>query len=411
MKKALTLVILFVCGAGFALGLLQLFTLRFETSDAYPEYSSLRADPSGTMAIYETLQKVPGVKVSRDFSDADKLPADPNTTYLHINAPAYELSALTLDEVREVEDFVRGGGRIVITLHSQKGRAASRRMTRDEDGTDETSPSRGQMRRPSRSSRMTGTERVSPTVSLEERWGVKLDTSANEEIGTIMRASLATGDTNRALPETLEWRSNTVFTNVAKAWVTVFESDSRPVVIERAMGNGSVLLATDSWFLSNEAVLKHRNPALLAWVVGSHRNIVFDEAHLGMVEQTGVATLMRRYHLAGLLAVSLLLAGLFIWKNSFSLVPPLVETQTMSAIAGKESAAGFINLLRRNIPASKVLEMSLAEWKKSHLKGTEAQKLRIARAEGVLQRGTTAHENTRDPAAAYREIAAILKGT
>lgn len=44
----------------FAFGLVQLFRWRFEAGDVYPPYSSLRTDPMGTQALFESFQAIPG---------------------------------------------------------------------------------------------------------------------------------------------------------------------------------------------------------------------------------------------------------------------------------------------------------------------------------------------------------------
>src|SRR5712691_320269 len=51
--------------AVFLIGIVELFLLRFEAGDVYPPYSSLRADPIGTKALYESLEKIPGATVAR----------------------------------------------------------------------------------------------------------------------------------------------------------------------------------------------------------------------------------------------------------------------------------------------------------------------------------------------------------
>ena len=67
MKKYFPLFLLLVCAAAFTFGLVRLFQLRFEVGDVYPAYSTLRSDPLGTMAFYESLGKVPGFSSRRDF--------------------------------------------------------------------------------------------------------------------------------------------------------------------------------------------------------------------------------------------------------------------------------------------------------------------------------------------------------
>src|SRR5262249_17870807 len=141
------------------------------------------------------------------------------------------------------------------------------------------------------------------------------------------------------------------------------------VVIERAWGPGTLVMATDSYFVSNEAMRKERHPELLAWLVGQNKEVVFDEAHLGIVETPGVGTLIRKYRLQWPLLGLILLAALFIWKNSVSLAPPYSAEQRQEYVAGKEIAAGFVNLLRRNIPSRDVLKVCFVEWKKSFPSG------------------------------------------
>jgi len=82
------------------------------------------------------------------------------------------------------------------------------------------------------------------------------------------------------------------------------------------------VLAADSYFTSNEALLHERHPKLLAWLVGAGTRAVFDETHLGVAENPGMAALARKYRLHGVAAVLLLLAVLHVWGSAASLLPP-----------------------------------------------------------------------------------------
>ena len=42
----------------FGAGVIRLFQLRFEAGDVYPPYSSYRADPLGTRALYQSLENL-----------------------------------------------------------------------------------------------------------------------------------------------------------------------------------------------------------------------------------------------------------------------------------------------------------------------------------------------------------------
>jgi hypothetical protein len=136
-------------------------------------------------------------------------------------------------------------------------------------------------------------------------------------------------------------------------------------MIERAQGSGSIVIATDSYFASNEAMRGERAPELLAWLAGTNRAVIFNETHLGVQEQPGVSTLVRRYKLHGGVVALIALALLFIWKNSASFVPRPADSQIAAPVAGLESSTGFQNLLRRSIAPKDLLQVSLDEWHKA----------------------------------------------
>ena len=124
-----------------------------------------------------------------------------------------------------------------------------------------------------------------------------------------------------------------------------------------------------------------------------------------------MASLIRKYRLHGLAAGLLVLAGLFVWQNSSRFVPPPPEERAPGYVAGKEAAAGFVNLLRRNVPARDVLKTCFAEWKKSFTHGTRPPNARIIQAEAVLAADSALPQRQRDPVRTYQEICRILKTT
>ena len=108
MKRPFILLLLFLCLAAFAAGLFQIFQLRFEAGDVYPEYSSLRSDPLGAMALCESLEKMPGVSVRRDYSAQNQLPHGHDTTYLHLAARTYTAIENMSWVVRDVVEVLQG---------------------------------------------------------------------------------------------------------------------------------------------------------------------------------------------------------------------------------------------------------------------------------------------------------------
>jgi hypothetical protein len=474
MKKYFPLVLLLGCIAAFAAGVFQLFKLRFESGDVYPPYSSLRADPLGSMALYESLEKLPGYSVRRDYSTNNRLPDGPGTAYLHLASDRFEWTELPDDIFKEIEMFLSRGGRLVITLlpdssgytpfqrvrnrqyqsDPDKDEKPKDEKSKDEKNKGEKAPvekktdqkkdqSKDEIEDPdSKDKKVTdkkiaedkgkaekskdekSVQRTNPTgkkakrkrpgqaedVSIKERWGldfgmVPLEQGTNDAYEPVR----VKNKTDLPLPGTLDWHSGVVFTNLDKAWHVIYARGSNAVVIERKFGHGSVAFATDSYFISNEALEKDRHADLLAWVIGPVKNVVFDEAHLGVAETSGVAVLMRKYRLHGLALGLILLAGLFIWKNAVSLVPPHEDESKRDFVTGKNAAAGFVNLLRRNIPLRDLLAACFDEWKKSAAQSGKYSEARRRQAEAAFVTETLLPLRDRRPLETYREICGILQ--
>jgi hypothetical protein len=63
----------FLIVAAFLWGVLHLFGLKFTEGDVYPEYSSLRSDPSGAKLLYDSLARMPHLTTSRNYLPLDNL--------------------------------------------------------------------------------------------------------------------------------------------------------------------------------------------------------------------------------------------------------------------------------------------------------------------------------------------------
>jgi hypothetical protein len=110
-----------------------------------------------------------------------------------------------------------------------------------------------------------------------------------------------------------------------------------------------------------------------------------------------------------LLAGLLLLAGLFLWKSSVSFLPPSEaegRRDEPELIAGKESTAGFVNLLRRNISSGELLSACITEWKRSCAHQVPLAKLE--RIQAVLDAQNSIPPKERRPIETYRAISQIL---
>lgn len=411
MKKYLPIVILLGVVAAFAFGVIELFELRFQSGDVYPPYSSLRADPLGAMAFYESLEKIPGINVSRDFSADNRLPEEPQTVYLHLAGNVFEWNWLDKDLFQEIKDYLARGNRLVITYFPETEEPLFHFQEMEETNSVESAKTNkmGQPKDKTNPPKKTTAKKKGPDddseddwISLEDEWDYHPDFRELPAGGDSYAPVVVINKTGLPLPKFLDWHSGIVFTNCDSAWKTIYARGTNAVVIERKFGKGSVVIATDSYFVSNEAMSKDRHADLLAWLVGANKNIVFDEAHLGIIETSGVATLMRKYRLHGLAAGLLLLAGLFIWKNSTSLVPSYSVEQKENFVAGKDAQAGFVNLLRRSISPRDLLAICFEEWKKSGAQKGKISSARIQQAEAIF------NSEKSSPIVAYKKISETL---
>jgi hypothetical protein len=392
-RRVILSVALLALAAVFVWGLAQLFNLRFAAGDIYPEYSSLRADPLGTKAFHDSLAAMDAPAVTRNFRPPQFLPDGRGTTLFVFGLPWDELSSEP-SEYKKLDAFVRDGGRLVVTLYPQFPRPRNFGL-------------RGMGTNVSVFKQRAAKAFDTNLVWLDEKWGFVL---AHHPVplgnhGTFQPAAVTTR-LPESLPESMSWHSAMVFTNVAADWKVIFARGTNPVMIERRLGSGSIVLATDSYFTSNEALRNERSAKLLAWLAGGNRTVVFDEAHLGSVQDPGVAALARRYRLHGAAIALLCIAGLFVWRNATSFVPAPRESLDEAHVRGRESSAGFINLLRRSVPVDQLLQTCLNEWGKTRALDRRATPQRTRKVRETVEAHNVAVQA--DPVETYRKISRIL---
>lgn len=378
-NRSLGVIALALLLAAFDFGLMRLFELRYSAGDVYPPYSSLRADPLGAKVLHDALREVPGLSVSRNMQPLFRLarPAGSTVLLLGLEGPA-DLQALAVQGAR----VVISNTPVAETAGPGNGTAKGGAQTRPVQGG----------RPQSKSTR---------PRSLSEAWGFDFDDAAlpRNEAGEA-RADAAQRVLPSDLPASISWHSTRGFTYLKPEWRVVYARGPLPVLIERPVGRGSVVLCADSYFLSNEAMRAEPHATLLAWLLGGNRRIVFDETHLGVEERPGIAALARRYRLHGFVGGLLLLAALAVWRAASGFLPPLPEAAPgAGTVAGRDATAGLANLLRRGIPPSRVLAACAEEWKRSFAH---------ARPE-VAAALDTIPLDPQDPARGYQRISHLIQ--
>lgn len=395
-RTAFPLLLAVVLAAALIFGITRLFTLRFDHGDVYPPYSTLRADPLGAKALFEALEEMPGLELRRNFRPLVQLKTEGNAALVY--AGVSRQSEWGIEELQDFQRRIALGGRAVFTFQPERLQAPAKPAEKppiksaEKDAPVKTKPEPGDFK-----------DRAALTFAdVAERLGFRFQRFTGEEGDAVREhATIAAGAPS--LEPRIPWHSTLYFTDLHPGWQTLYICRGRPVVIERPFGAGTIVLAGDSYFLSNEALRRERSPQLLAWLAGPARTIVFDEEHHNVTETANVATLARKYRLHGLVAGLLLLIGLFLWQSLTPFLPALATRGAEATlVAGRGASEGLVNLLRRAVPPGDVLAVCAQEWRKTF--DPDARSSRATHLDGVLAQEQVRKARERQPVQAYETI-------
>lgn len=409
MKK-LPVILLLVALIGFLLGMLHLFKLRFEAGDSFPRYSSFRADPIGTKALYESLDAL--VSTRRNLQPLSKLGDGRDTTLLWLGADPYELRLMP-EEFRDLETFARSGGRLVVAAEAVFVRPRTNVFAM-------VAARKGAPIGPAPTNLPPNIADEFRKIDIRQQWKLSFDftdlTKNDKDSYNPAQAKLLDSPEGSALPDTIDIHTTLCFGGLGPEWRVVYarkeRTNSHPVLIERDLGRGSIVLFADSFHFSNEALRDDRQSELLSWLVGAGRSVIFDETHLGTTELPGVATLARKYRLQPLFGALLLLALLFLWKNAAGFMPPYEEQlarEQGNVVEGRDSASAFVNLLRRNIAPASLLRVCLEQWNAALAGLRKPPRPKLEAMQRLIDAQNALEPRDRDPVGTYREFCQILK--
>jgi hypothetical protein len=338
----------------FLVGAWQVMIAPLATGDLYPPYSSLRTDPLGAKALFESLSEQPGLDVARLYKA--RTPLSRRTTLLILGVNSVGWSASPNGVFDEYESLLKGGGRIVIAFLPTKAPPTTPNAT-----------------------------------ALQAQWHIRLR----------YREVPAPQDRDSdAIP-----RESALYFEPGpsgNAWRVLREHDGNAVIVERDLAGGTLVLAGDSFPLSNQGLSDASDATMIAQLLGPAKRVLFDENQFGVSETGSVAVLMRKYHLEGALAMLLAVAGLFVWRSASTFLPPR-DTPPFSRVSGRDSHEGLAALLRRNISEGQLLSTCWKEWSRSASRRDSAgARAKLAFVEIENETGK------RDPVAGYRAVCRIL---
>ena len=333
----------------FLYGLVHLQLLTSSAGETYPIYSSLRADPLGAKALHDSLSESGAYQVTRSYKPAESLKGT-RATVLRLWYGEAEWESASAKTPESWEMLASEGARAIVGLH---GFYSTKEAPAD-------------------------------LPPIEGRLGVHLE-APNKKKGP----SAVVKETGFTLKLT------------DPVWSCLLSTEEGCLAAERPLGKGTLVLLTKPFLLSNEGLSKERDAVLITKILGEQsKEIIFDEANLGLEESGSLMGLVRRYRLAPALGVLLALAMLFIWRGSTSLAPAHESTGT--TIEGRASVTGLTNLLRRTIPEKQLISVCIEEWKKAKTVLAGYQTSRLGRVEQAAVQGG-------GPVETYQAITKILR--
>ena len=210
-------ILLVLLAAGFLAGAVNLFLLRFEAGDVYPVYSSLRADPLGTKILYEGLEGIEGMTVSRNYRALPKLGDNGPKAVLFPGTASRSLEYVDEGEAKALEALATEGGRLVILLYPERGlrpkkerdEAAPEKKNEKEGGKQAQKKTGGEKDQDADDEESGGKPRW---VSLEDRWKfsvVRDEAPKKQDRVAVMTAVLATDA--HELPGSVTWHTGLSF--------------------------------------------------------------------------------------------------------------------------------------------------------------------------------------------------------
>ena len=372
-----SLIVLIVLLGVLGLGLMSLLNMRYSAGDMYPRYSTMREDQVGAKALYESLNDVHGIDCERQLLHPREVVdmSGESLLYLGMTRPFFK------DDLEILLNSVKDGGRLVITfapykpgmgdLVFQNASVTNTSVLIGTNGVQVTTNAVGSVSNAVVVSSNVLNEVVGEGVTDLMFWDNYRDLDVKLAPLSGFRGkseALLSEHAPEWLPATLTGYPEYGFRSVGKTWTSIYEIGALPVVLERRLGKGSVVISTVCYPFSNHALQHERSTAFLRWVVGDGERVRFDETHFGVSSVQGVGTLARKYHLEWLGLGIVILGILFVWRSSTRVVPAYTYDSwglSEARRTGKDSLSGLENLLSQHVSRHMMIRTLLTVFKKS----------------------------------------------
>jgi hypothetical protein len=282
-----------------------LYFAGLTTPNAYPNMSSLNSGPKGAKLLFDALNSMYSLSVSRNYLPFIQWHPS-STTILLLGVTPETLNSFEKDDLLQLERLTQRRNRLVLGI-------------RDVTFLGKPDPKKPYL--------------------VKARWGIQ-----------ILKGPRNGNETpHLVLDKDASWQAVKGMT----------------YTVEKHFGNqGTIIIALHSDALSNAYLAANQdNLQEIPPMIGRNTSVVFEETHLGIEESGSIAALARRYKLQGLIAGLLLLVGLFIWNQSVSFPPPpQFETERDSQVIGADPRGMFAGLIARHLTPQTLIKSCISEW-------------------------------------------------
>src|ERR1700730_482045 len=192
----------------------QMFKIRLETGDSYPEYSTYRADPKGLKAFYESLQATDQIQVNRRLQSSKILPSGENQLLVVAGLRA-DQQVVSDEDSQLFDHWLATGGRLLIALGPEPSQPLK------------TPPS----------SRAIQEDKGNP-FSIPWQIFIRRRGAQIAPLGDISSATA----TSTLFGRIARWLGRNFFDRLNPAWKVIAVQGGKDVMVERAFGHGSIVL-------------------------------------------------------------------------------------------------------------------------------------------------------------------------
>ncbi len=401
-KQAPLKIVFFSLIGLFGFFMVHLFFLRFQTGDIYPPYSSLRSDPLGTSALFESLEHLKSVRAVRNYYPVERLKSLEDITLFFLGIPFNKRHLISKKEYERIEKLMTSGTRLVVSLRPVSLKAAAKPSKKNKDNT----------KKDTDKTQKEPADADAASMDFFKTIGVSVHTQKKDRDHDKPFSVQAVSPDTSVNP--LSWPLGLWFEPLSEDWQTLLTAEDKPVMIEKKWGQGSIVLAADSYIFSNESLKNNTDRYLLSRLCAAKPVMMFDEFHFGIQKRLTIATLIRKYNLYGPMVIFVVFIVLIIWKRTSCLIPPGVQNEDSDLLSNsselikpKDNLSGLANLLTHHIAGTDLINECRSAWKAAFVKDNIASKKYANLYEKILARPSHIKRKT-DPVDEYNRICRIL---